>query len=54
MALNHIRVIFGVVLGHHTSERVSSQKDIISLKASFSQFRDSLGDVVIDKQRFRG
>lgn len=54
LALNQIRVILGVVLGHHTSERVSSQKDIVSFKASFSQFRDSLGDVVVDQERLRG
>ena len=51
LALNRIRVFIGVLLGHHTAERVSSYKNTVSSETSLAKLLDCLFNVVVDQDR---
>ena len=54
LTLDSVSVAVGVSLGHNTTERVTSEHDVVTSEAGSAKLVDSLGHVVVNKDRLRG
>mmetsp|Transcript_17501 Transcript_17501/g.24081 ORF Transcript_17501/g.24081 Transcript_17501/m.24081 type:complete len:321 (-) Transcript_17501:122-1084(-) len=46
-------VVVSVVLGHDTTEGVSGKEDVVTFETSLLDFRNGLGNIVVDEKRLR-
>ena len=53
LALDCIRVLVGVLLGHDTAQRVASNENAVSGEASLSELFQCFVDVVVDQDGLR-